>query len=146
MPKENSQEIEVKLIENLNDVADLVYDDLTSDESSEPEEDYSDGEIDYGGPFGALSYDSQDENDREESEDEEATAFEKAAYEEVKAAVANNIAKGKSKATAVNETAENNTVVSEVGITPDHINMVMEFTNCTRTEAIQALRLANDDV
>ena len=35
---------------------------------------------------------------------------------------------------------------SEEGITPNHINMVMEHTSCTRNEAIKALRDSNDDM
>ena len=37
------------------------------------------------------------------------------------------------------------TAVDETSITPDHIDEVMEFTSCTRNEAIQALVLSNDD-
>ena len=40
-----------------------------------------------------------------------------------------------------NEAAE-----SEAGITPNHINMVMEHTSCTKNEAIRALRESNDDM
>ena len=35
--------------------------------------------------------------------------------------------------------------VSEEGLTPDNIKMVMEYTKCTKTEAIKALRETNDD-
>ena len=45
------------------------------------------------------------------------------------------------KAAASNEAAED-----EAGITPNHINMVMEHTSCTRNEAIRALRESNDDM
>ena len=38
------------------------------------------------------------------------------------------------------------TAVDEASITPDHIDMVVEFTGCTKQEAIQALILSNDDV
>lgn len=34
----------------------------------------------------------------------------------------------------------------EAGLTPNHINLVMEHTNCTRNEAIAALRETNDDM
>merc|ERR1712060_990655 len=42
---------------------------------------------------------------------------------------------------AADEAAED-----EAGITPNHINMVMDHTNCTRNEAIRALRDSNDDM
>merc|ERR1719330_1960018 len=35
---------------------------------------------------------------------------------------------------------------NEEGITPGHINMVMEHTGCTRNEAIEALRESGDDM
>ena len=35
---------------------------------------------------------------------------------------------------------------SEDGITANHINMVMEHTNCSRNEAIRALKDSNDDM
>merc|ERR1712060_813214 len=44
-------------------------------------------------------------------------------------------------AAASDEAAED-----EAGITPNHINMVMDHTNCTRNEAIRALRDSNDDM
>ena len=46
-----------------------------------------------------------------------------------------------SKPIASDEAAED-----ESGITPNHINMVMEHTSCTRNEAIRALRESNDDM
>ena len=36
--------------------------------------------------------------------------------------------------------------LDEAGLTPTHINMVMEHTNCSRNIAIQALRDNNDDM
>ena len=45
------------------------------------------------------------------------------------------------KAAETNEEAAN-----EDGLTPGHINMVMEHTGCTRNEAISALRESNDDM
>ncbi len=36
--------------------------------------------------------------------------------------------------------------LSEEGITPGHITMVMEHAGCTRNEAIQALRDSGDDM
>ena len=45
------------------------------------------------------------------------------------------------KAAETNEEAAN-----EDGLTPGHINMVMEHTGCTRNEAIGALRESNDDM
>ena len=44
-------------------------------------------------------------------------------------------------ADAADEAAED-----ESGITPSHINMVMEHTTCTRNQAIRALRESNDDM
>ena len=44
-------------------------------------------------------------------------------------------------AAASDEAAED-----EAGITPNHINMVMEHTSCTRNEAIRALRESGDDM
>ncbi len=35
--------------------------------------------------------------------------------------------------------------VSEEGLTPDNIKMVMEYTKCSKAEAIKALRETNDD-
>lgn len=36
--------------------------------------------------------------------------------------------------------------LSEEGLTPSHIDMVMQHTNCTRNKAIMALRESNDDM
>lgn len=36
--------------------------------------------------------------------------------------------------------------LSEEGLTPQHIDMVMQHANCTRNAAIKALREANDDM
>jgi nascent polypeptide-associated complex subunit alpha len=36
--------------------------------------------------------------------------------------------------------------LSEEGITPSHINDIMEHTGCTRNQAIKALRESNDDM
>ena len=41
---------------------------------------------------------------------------------------------------------ENEPPLSEEGITPNHITMVMEHANCTRREAILALRETKDDM
>ena len=46
-----------------------------------------------------------------------------------------------SKPAASDEAAED-----EAGITPNHINMVMEHTSCTRNEAIRALKESGDDM
>lgn len=35
--------------------------------------------------------------------------------------------------------------LNEAGLTPDNIKMVMEYTKCTRAEAVLALRATNDD-
>ena len=50
-------------------------------------------------------------------------------------------------AAAVNAPAASDEAAEdESGITPNHINMVMEHTSCTRNEAIRALRESNDDM
>lgn len=36
--------------------------------------------------------------------------------------------------------------LSEEGLTPGHIDMVMDHTSCTRNEAIKALRESNNDM
>ena len=53
------------------------------------------------------------------------------------------------KAAAADKTttkAEDGPALSEEGITPGHITMVMEHTQCSRNEAIQALRETGDDM
>mmetsp|Transcript_70915 Transcript_70915/g.98239 ORF Transcript_70915/g.98239 Transcript_70915/m.98239 type:complete len:185 (-) Transcript_70915:81-635(-) len=42
--------------------------------------------------------------------------------------------------------ADNEAPLSEEGLTPNHITMVMEHATCTRNEAIKALRETNDDM
>jgi len=44
------------------------------------------------------------------------------------------------------EPADDGAPESEEGITPEHIDMVMQHTNCTRNKAIRALRSTNDDM
>ena len=41
---------------------------------------------------------------------------------------------------------EDTAPLSEEGLTPQHIDMVMQHANCTRNAAIRALREANDDM
>ena len=40
---------------------------------------------------------------------------------------------------------DNNEDISEEGLTPDNIKMVMEYTKCSKAEAIKTLRETNDD-
>jgi len=49
-------------------------------------------------------------------------------------------------AAAAKKPASDEKAEGEEGITPNHINMVMEHTSCTRNEAIRALRESNDDM
>ena len=42
--------------------------------------------------------------------------------------------------------ASNEAPEDETGITPGHIDMVMDHTSCTRNEAVKALRATNDDM
>ena len=90
--------------------------------------------------FGELKYD--DPNQRLQAAEAQKMAAAQAAAQ---AAAANAPAAGgaaENKKTAPsNEAAED-----ETGITANHINMVMEHTNCTRNEAIRALRESNDDM
>ena len=87
--------------------------------------------------FGELKYD--DPNQRFAAAEAQKMAQAQAAA----AAAAQQPAAGGDKKKAANkdEAAED-----EAGITPNHINMVMEHTNCTRNEAIRALRDSNDDM
>jgi len=90
--------------------------------------------------FGELKYD--DPNQRMAQAEAAKMAQAQAA---ARAAQANAPAASKkgenSKAAASDEAAED-----ESGITPSHIGMVMEHTNCTRNQAIRALRESNDDM
>lgn len=38
-----------------------------------------------------------------------------------------------------------NEEVDETGLTPDNIKMVVEYTNCSRAEAVRVLRETGDD-
>ena len=50
------------------------------------------------------------------------------------------------KAEPAKKAPANEEAANEDGLTPGHINMVMEHTGCTRNEAISALRESNDDM
>ena len=50
------------------------------------------------------------------------------------------------KAEPAKKAEANEEAANEDGLTPGHINMVMEHTGCTRNEAISALRESNDDM
>ena len=49
-------------------------------------------------------------------------------------------------AKATTEKKEDGPALSEEGITPGHIDMVIEHTGCTRNEAIRVLRETNNDM
>ena len=88
--------------------------------------------------FGELKYD--DPNQRlQQAEAQKMAAAQAAAAQSSPAA--GRAPEEDKKAAASNEAAED-----EAGITPNHINMVMEHTSCTRNEAIRALRESNDDM
>ena len=61
-------------------------------------------------------------------------------------ASANAPAAGGAKPASTAATKDDGPAESEAGLTPNHINMVMEHTSCTRNEAIKALRESNDDM
>lgn len=44
------------------------------------------------------------------------------------------------------KTEEDGAPLSEEGLTPNHIDMVMQHANCKRNDAIKALRETNDDM
>ena len=88
--------------------------------------------------FGELKYD--DPNQRM-AQSEAAKMAAAQAAQAAQTAPAGGAKPEDKKAAASNEAAED-----ETGITPNHINMVMEHTNCTRNEAIRALRESNDDM
>ena len=83
-----------------------------------------------------LKYD--DPNQRMQAAEAQKMAADQAA----RAAAAQAPAKAQEKkAAASDEAAED-----ESGLTPNHINMVMEHTSCTRNEAIRALKESGDDM
>ncbi len=87
--------------------------------------------------FGELKYD--DPNQRLQAAEAQKMAAAQAAQN---AAAASAPAKAENKkAAASDEAAED-----ETGITPNHIQMVMDHASCTRNEAIRALRESNDDM
>ena len=88
--------------------------------------------------FGELKYD--DPNQRLQ-----AAEAQKMAAAQAQAAAANAPAAGGAKPAKAAK-ADDGPAESEEGITPNHINMVMEHTSCSRNEAIKALRESNDDV
>ena len=94
--------------------------------------------------FGELKYD--DPNQRMAQAEAQKLAHAQAhghshPHEDAAAQVAAGAAAAQKPAAASDEAAED-----EAGITPNHINMVMEHTNCTRNEAIRALRESGDDM
>lgn len=89
--------------------------------------------------FGELKYDDPNQRMAQAEAAKMAQAQAAARAAQAKAPAAS---KGESsKAAASDEAAED-----ESGITPSHINMVMEHTTCTRNQAIRALRESNDDM
>ena len=93
--------------------------------------------------FGELKYDdpSQRSQASEAQRMAAAQAQMAAAAGQAKAASGQAAQDDGKKAGGADEAAE-----SEEGITPGHINMVMEHTSCTRAEAIRALRESKDDM
>ena len=89
--------------------------------------------------FGELKYD--DPNQRFAAAEAQKIAQTQAAAAAASQQPAAAGGADKKKAAAKDEKAED-----EAGITPNHINMVMEHTSCTRNEAIRALRDSNDDM
>ena len=88
--------------------------------------------------FGELKYD--DPNQRM-AQAEAAKMAQQQAAAQAAAATAPSAGAIANKPAASDEAAED-----ESGITPNHINMVMEHTSCSRNEAIRALRESNDDM
>ena len=89
--------------------------------------------------FGELKYD--DPNQRMAAAEAQRMAATQSAQAAASGQVAGAPAKEDKKAAASTEAPED-----EGGITPNHINMVMEHTSCSRNEAIRALRDSNDDM
>ena len=90
--------------------------------------------------FGELKYD--DPNQRlQQAEAAKMAAAHQAAHAAGTAHTHDAPVEDAKKPPASDEPAE-----SEEGITANHINMVMEHTNCTRNEAIRALKESNDDM
>ena len=90
--------------------------------------------------FGELKY--EDPNERLAQAKAQAMAAQNAAASAQAAAAGSGAAASENKKAAdPNEAPE-----SEDGLTPSHINMVMEHANCTRNQAIRALRETNDDM
>lgn len=89
--------------------------------------------------FGELKFD--DPSQRMAQEQAQRLAAQQAARTAGAAGAAASGAAKEDKKADSNEPAE-----SEDGITASHISMVQEHTNCTRNEAIRALRETNDDM
>ena len=88
--------------------------------------------------FGELKLD--DPNAR--LQQSEAKKFSEQQMAQAQAAAARaSASKEENKASASNEAPE-----SEEGITASHIDMLMDHTQCTRNQAIRALRATNDDM
>ena len=100
---------------------------------NDPEVLRSDGDGKSFAVFGQLQY--EDQNAR--LQQQEAKKFAEQALQNVQA----QAPKDAKKADAGNEEA-----LSEEGLTPSHIDMVMDHTSCTRNEAIKALRASGDDM
>ena len=92
--------------------------------------------------FGELKYDDPNQRMAQAEAHKMAHAAGHAhSHEDAAAQVAAGAAAAQKPAAASDEAAED-----EAGITPNHINMVMEHTSCTRNEAIRALRESGDDM
>ena len=102
---------------------------------NEPEVLRSDGDGKSFAVFGELKI--EDPNTR--LQQQEAKKFAEGQLQAAQAAAKD--APAKKDAPASNEAPED-----ETGITPGHIDMVMDHTSCTRNEAVKALRATNDDM
>ena len=91
--------------------------------------------------FGELKFD--DPNKRLQAAEAQKMA---AAQAQAAMASAGAAAGGAKPAGAAEAAKDDGPAEDEAGLTPNHINMVMEHTSCTRNEAIKALRESNDDM
>merc|ERR1711920_1123114 len=92
--------------------------------------------------FGEIKID--DPNQRLQQAEAKRFAEQNAAQQAQK--LAENATNAGSKPEAAKKSEANEEAANEDGLTPGHINMVMEHTGCTRNEAIGALRESNDDM
>jgi nascent polypeptide-associated complex subunit alpha len=79
-------------------------------------------------------------------EDSNLASKEKEAEKFKEAAAAAPKADDAVKADKKDEPEDDGEALNEEGLTPSHIDMVMSHSNCTRNQAIKALRKTNDDM